>query len=890
VDHVDGGAVTDVAAAPVATEAQIRRLTQNWLPKARVGQVLAIRARPQWTAPELLEIEGYSVRVVPCPSPLAMRAALTDQVEGERLVVLTDCDEESLGLGLLAHCATLHPVSIEPWELVRTQFGVTDLDPALVKEGRWLAEALIEHAPAQGWPPVTGTVLTRSHALQNLSAALLSLDAGDLDSAGILQWTTRSVDVVRYSALPKGLRTGVAAWLSEAAGAPARWAMVCVDAGNGTDAIPLGLLARLLWAPDVPASTAVTAARVRVENLLGGTQPSPADASSWGEAAQAWVERAIEGADQLVAQMLDRAEDIARAVRADFLLVRSDLLPAALTARLHDFADKLRAALAKPRTAELAAVELALRVLRRHQLAVTGHCVALAEMAIRLLRWLATPDSAPPLTLAEAVARYVTSDGWVDRARRAVWAGDPDPYLASAYRDLHAAVDTRCTAHDQQFAALFAQVTSANTPPGSMLLVEDVLGRVVLPILDTKRRVLLLVVDAMNVAASTELVQSATQQGWIELTPGGGPRVGVLAALPTVTQVSRASLFAGRITIGQQAEERAALAAAVRYDARLLHKAELRAGSGASLAPSVIATLNDSSVGLVAAVVNTVDDALDRSEPGTTEWTTQTVRAVRDLLAHATDRVVVLLSDHGHIVDRGPEMELRPDHSGGARWRLPDPSAGEGELLFAGPRVALGDGRVVLPWRETLRYAPRKAGYHGGASPAEAVIPLTILTASGDTGIPGWAGAPVASPSWWREPVVPSVTADVPAERGTLFDVEPASPPSAEGRPEVPLLVSTLLASETYRRRRKFVGRAALPDDRVAALLSALVAARGRARIESVAAEAGIPAHRIHLTITALRRLLQVEGYPVLDVDPDGQTVVLDQRLLREQFQLGREP
>lgn len=335
------------------------------------------------------------------------------------------------------------------------------------------------------------------------------------------------------------------------------------------------------------------------------------------------------------------------------------------------------------------------------------------------------------------MARHVTIDGWVDRARRLVWAGEPDPHLASAYQVLHAAVHTRRTAHDQQFATLLAQATSADSSPGGMLLVEDVLSRVVQPILDTKRRVLLLVIDGMNVAASTELVQSVTQQGWIEMTPAGGPRVGVLAALPTVTQVSRASLFAGRITIGQQADERAALAAAVRSGTRLLHKAELRAGSGASLDPSVTAVLNDPSVRLVAAVVNTIDDALDRSEPGTTEWTTQTVRAMRDLLAHASDRVVVLLSDHGHIIDRGPEMELRPDHSGGARWRLPDPAAGEGELLFAGPRVALGDGRVVLPWRETLRYAPRKAGYHGGASPAEAVIPLTVLTASGDTGIPG---------------------------------------------------------------------------------------------------------------------------------------------------------
>lgn len=130
------------------------------------------------------------------------------------------------------------------------------------------------------------------------------------------------------------------------------------------------------------------------------------------------------------------------------------------------------------------------------------------------------------------------------------------------------------------------------------------------PILDAKRSVLLLVVDGMSVAASTELVQSITEQGWIELTPGGGPRVGVLAALPTVTQVSRASLFAGRITVGQQAEERAALTAALGADTPLLHKAELRAGSGASLEAPVIAAVADPSVRLVAAVVNTIDDAL----------------------------------------------------------------------------------------------------------------------------------------------------------------------------------------------------------------------------------------------------------------------------------------
>jgi hypothetical protein len=881
--------VTDPSALAIATEAQVRRLAQDWLRKARDGQVLAIHARPQWTGSDRLEIDGNTVKVVACPSSLAMRAALVDRSEGERLVVLTDCDEETLGLGLLAHCAKQHPVSIEPWELVRTQFGVADLDPALVKDGRWLAEALIEHAPPDGWPPVTGPVLTRGHALRSLSGALLGIPATELDGAGILQWTTRSVDVVRYAALPAGLRTGVAAWLGETAGPSARWTMACVDAGNGTDAIPLGLLARLLWAADVPVSTAVTAARVRAEVLLGGVQPSSKDATAWGEAAQAWVERAVEGSDrQLATRMLSRAEEIAHALQAESLLGRSDLLPAALTARMHDFADRLRTALSKPTTSRVSDVEASLRSLRRHRLAV-GDRATTAEMAMRLLRWLVMAERAEPVNLAEAVAQHATEDGWVDRARLDVWAGDSDPYVADAYRLLHVAVDARRAKHDLQFATLLAHATSADIAPGEMLRVEDVLARVVRPLLDAKRHVLLLVVDGMNVAASTELVQSITDQGWVELTSGGGPRVGVLAALPTVTQVSRASLFAGRITVGQQAQERDALASAVGSEVRLLHKAELRAGAGASLDPTVIAALEDETVRVVAAVVNTIDDALDRSDPGITEWTTQTVRAVRDLLAHAKGRVVVLLSDHGHVVDRGAEMELRSDPSGGARWRTADKPAGESELLFTGPRVALGEGRVVLPCVETLRYAPRKAGYHGGATPAEAVIPLIVLSASGDAVLPGWAGAPVAAPSWWRGPlsgtVVSGVSA-VPSAQDTLFDVVPISP-AQPTTGQAPPLVSALLASDIYRERRKLAGRTALPDDRVAALISVLLAAGGRVRIDSLAAESKIPAHRIAPTIAALRRLLQVEGYAVLDMDPDGQSVVLDERLLREQFQLG---
>ncbi|WP_281188172.1 BREX-2 system phosphatase PglZ [Micromonospora nigra] len=222
-------------------------------------------------------------------------------------------------------------------------------------------------------------------------------------------------------------------------------------------------------------------------------------------------------------------------------------------------------------------------------------------------------------------------------------------------------------------------------------------------------------------------------------------------------------------------------------------------------------------------------------------------------------------------------------------------------MAVSGSRVALGGGQVVLPWREDVRYGPRKAGYHGGASPAEAVIPLLVFSRGDDRVVPGWEGAPVASPDWWREPIIAEngtmrarvnaamkrvpVRAATPPE--SLFELdtaqayEPAALEPVRARPD---LVDALLSSERYAHRRD--ARLSLPDQRVAALLQTLLANGGRATLETLAARSGVPAHRITGTVTVLRRLLQVEGYPVVTLDADRRTVHLNRELLVEQFEL----
>ncbi|ATL66674.1 BREX-2 system phosphatase PglZ [Nocardia terpenica] len=890
----------------------VRRKIEGWLTESEKEKdsrhVLALRARPLWQEEPLQQVGGTRVRIVACPTPLVARAAINDRAEDEKLVLLTELTDAELGDGLLAHVSLSQIRSVDRWDLVKQMFHVVNYDPTLADSamggGRWVADALARYAPPDGWPTPTGTFLTRDHALRCLAAQLLGIDRDRLDSAGLVQWTTDAPRVLQFSQLPPDVIDGISTYLTEITGSLAVPAMSAVRAGHGIEVIPLGLLAAALW-PDQPSSavgTEIAVARTRSEPYFGGTRLTGEQAKALRTASEAWVLREIDidaEAPHAAQRMIANAEELAKKIDAVDLLRSSDLLPTAFTLRLRDFAAALRRAVkAKQLTrAALEDVHRELAAVERHRGAGNRRRVETARMAVRLLRWLATPDALPPRTLFDALLRQVREDGWVDRARLDVFAGDADLQVAEAYRLLHHTVNSKRARHDREFAELLAADTAIDAEPGELLRVEDLLVRIVDPIL-AHRRVLLLVLDGMSVAAATELAESITRSGvWLELTRGGRSRTGVLAALPTVTEVSRCSLLSGRMAVGQASIERKAFTA--RYPKGvLLHKGSLRAGAGNALDPEIVAALGDADTPIVAAVVNTIDDALSQGDPGTTVWSAENVSAVADLLAHAHDRVVILVSDHGHVVDRGPDAIDLPSPAKENRWRPVGSPVVEGEIAIRGPRVGLGDGHVVLPWREEVHYGTRRAGYHGGASSAEVVIPLLVLSAGEENAIPGWSGAPVASPSWWREErtgtvvlaaradgkISPESADDIPA----LFEVTPEVP-AVQGNSTLPNrspLAESLLSSETYRRRRGT--RAPLPDDRVAALLDVLVARGGRATLETLAAQAGVPAHRIAGTVTALRKLLQVEGYPVVEMDPDGQTVKLDRDLLIEQFGLER--
>jgi hypothetical protein len=215
------------------------------------------------------------------------------------------------------------------------------------------------------------------------------------------------------------------------------------------------------------------------------------------------------------------------------------------------------------------------------------------------------------------------------------------------------------------------------------------------------------------------------------------------------------------------------------------------------------------------------------------------------------------------------------------------------------------DGRAVLAVDEHLRYGPLKAGYHGGAAPAEAVVPVAVLVPGAVPEDVSLHLAPPQEPAWWIDPVAPAdpVPAPPPAIAAprrtveyrrrpqdpapTLFDEPDSEPAAAVPASDVQgsLVPAAVLKSAAYTAQKKIAGRVSVTDEQVRGLLGALVAAPGQRLVPAQAAAAlAVSTVMLRGAVLHVQRLLNVEGYAVLRVDADGATVVLDEAMLREQF------
>ena len=889
---------------------------------------LGIHTAGRWTSNPIQTDGDQLYCIYQCDSPMAMRLALRETTEpNAKKVLVTNLEDRELGDDVLMRLHRRKLYSIDNWQIVRSLFQASAVDPRLTNAHMsWLADALLEIIPSDGYPPARGGFLDSETVWSWLLNQLLGLDAQMPDLTTLLKWSTTPDGIARFQQLAPALRDGAIEWLGDRAGTVAKLVLRSFENLERPDAVAIGLAGGVVFHRSAAGRLDKATGKFE-ERFLGGQAPDDTVMVRWNAAATEVV-RSLQHTDsRLYRQIVQRADDILREVQADNFAYLSETLPLSFEQRLASFGQRLIDGISK--SGSMDALREAQQAVRAHDLIHReSRCWERAQMAVRLMRWLAdrrSKNRVRPRSLGEAATDHLREGGYVDWARLALRAGDPVRDLSEAYSALFDEV-TCCREEDARaFAELLKDWTAAGSQSQDVLPVEQILEQIAAP-LAAAAPILVIVMDGMSVAVCRELLADVTRHEWIALCEEGRADVRPgLAMIPSVTEVSRTSLLCGQLRQGSANEERTGFAehpallakSKSGYPPILFHKASLQDSREAVLAADIRREIESTRRRVVGVVVNAVDDHLLKGDQIDVRWTRDEIKVLPMLLQEARQagRLVVLISDHGQVLDH---QTVGRQCDGGERWRFDDGQPAADEIQFSGTRVLLPEShRLIAPWSERVRYAGKKNGYHGGVSPQEMVIAISVLTATEDCP-DGWDFAAVDLPSWWLDDSSSASVAKVESaprkpkkKSGVLFDLDESEQegtplpdgrgskktveprPSGSGAAEplpIAAWIRSLLASAILSEQKRLCGRAMPADDKLAEFLAALDGRGGKMTSTALAKALQLPAFRLNSFVAVMQRVLNVDGYGVLLRDQASDSVELNRSLLSEQFALEEGP
>lgn len=834
------------------------------------------------------------------------------------------------------------------------------------------AYLLAHHADLGARPGLSVVgVLSRRQLWELFLAAGLGVDTGGaLALDALLAWGARDGrgPQVRIELEARGgsaLRAELLEELRRALGPLGPVAWQAWERGEGRRLLEYGLLFEVVRAVDDAAvrlwlrMVAAPALGLPVDERL---EPTVAELGRATGSALRWLQRSDEGIARVRA-VVQGAEQHLAAVEPELRphVTKSLWLPSAAERLLAELGAALTALADAPGGDRLTAARASFERLGRHRaFDDPAQRVRLerAEMALRLGAWLCAPNhdvyatSTASFADVEALGRWYTEEGgFLDWARRAARGGASDAFGAGV-QAIVARVDELRRGLDLRFARALAAWLDAGRPSAAVLPIESAVESLAEPFLAerSERKLLVLLMDGMAWSQAVQLLAGLAPSGWgpVRWRPAvstGARRASgvaayaglyppVLAALPTVTDVSRAAFFAGaRMPTGKatpptsaDAERWAHHSTARRFDRT---PCLLLRGTGhnpdGSASPLALSRIADDEQRVVAVVINAIDASLKGDTQAHAAWHPEDIRSLHELLnaAERAGRSVLLASDHGHVPgDCLTEFVPSPE-PGGARWR---PLTASNEALNPEFEVRVPASQVWAPPGATAvallandrhRYTTQAhAGEHGGVTLAEVLAPCILI---GRDAAPGLALADDPSlevrahhvPEWWLYNV-PKAPARRPSKKPSRPRVpaaavqlplapprHPVSPPATQPEAltlappaEVAVPVTAAGASTVSEAALRITERLldneafklGLPGsplrERLLRALQYLWDSSGEVEAQGLASAVDLPVLRVPGLVAKLGQVINIDGYAVVRTEPGGAGKVRFQREL----------
>jgi len=893
---------------------QLRSLVEDKWQRDLDAVAVGLHVAQSWKLPKVVEFDFGKAEVVRADTVFQVREALLDAERSKgRIILLTKLRQGDLGNDVVARLARSRLFAIDHWASLCSLFKAKELDPSICEAS--LAEALLECAPADGYPPVSAGVLDAGTVWRATCRHVFEMGEREPDLVMLLLWATNKATSARYLNVSEVLRGNLRQRLVSNLGEAADSILRFVDCQTGADALALAVVCQVVFGEG--QDVVLDAAAARMEHYHNN-KPIP---KLVGRALSRIANDAIADIDRtddprFAQEHLQMADELLKQFRCEDHAYRSRLTLLGYEQRLNRFGNQITATLANLNQEAIRRCEELQADIAAHRRAKIGQRMeqlSRTEMALRLLRWLAAP--VPVATSFSEMANVYRNElAFVDWARESICRGEDVADLTKAYQQLDEAVLARREQFNQVFAKSLADWTSIGSTFKDVCGVEEVLSQFVAKIAAANNRVLLIVLDGMSWAVCHELLGDIRNEHWFEATLDESSNLPapIVATVPSVTSYSRASLLSGELIKGDQSTEKRnfeANAALKQVCGRnppvLFHKKEVTEGARGIVGEDLSKAILSSNNKIVGVVFNAIDDRLSSAQQVREDWTINRISPLGAVLKLARDsgRVVILASDHGHVWHR-PKAKLCSGDSG-SRWRSDTGDIHEGEITITGNRVREENGRrsVIVPSVETIYYGRQQNGYHGGATPQEMVCPLVILMDRTST-YSGLVQCEYPKPEWWLAPPVASAIVQEPQFKIVkpkkpvgLFDdqmeldAKPVTRPVKSKPVPQPTAIPAawldrLFASTGYKDQKDFVRRHAPEDDLVRRCLASLDSSGGIMTPAAFSNVADIPAARLDGLIARIQRLLNVDGYEILTFSRSENRIELNVPKLKRQFDI----
>lgn len=899
----------------VLTEKQLAAQLTTWKRKLvkENPAYYAVKTDLPYSGSDTITVDKDAFRVRHCRSDLEARQVLAESQDPEaKAVLLFNIPHDKLGVDLVCRFAARRLLSIDPAATLKALYAAKTVDPRITRN-RELVEALVEKA-ASGQGIVTPAGVLEADFAWSILLGREDLKNDRPDLIRILEMSLEDALWTPIDTLSDSLKREFFRWVGERSGKAVEMVSAAVVDQKTAPGLlmPIGLCLGSLFS-DVKdgLENLRTQARTRMESYLAGQVIDTASASVWHQNALALLGglspsqlRALGG----------NVDDLLKALKADELAVSTPLSRRGLDERFAILSEAILSFLRRKDLNGLPEMRAAMANIESHHLAKLEDFqgrVQQAQMVVRLAVWTkGEPAAGANRSLKSLSKNYLDDSSYADQALMEIADVSESSSMGKACAKVRQLASTKRIEEQRRFAeaaAAWFQESTHEEVPG----VEQVIKTFVAP-LASKAPVLLLVMDGMSCPVFNELMEDLRLRGWYAIACPNQPHT-VLAALPSVTAISRKALFHGKIdhtdsrTEGVAFRDHPALAGvSQKKKPKLFLKGDLSEPGSAGLSPEVVNALADQNQQVVGILLNVIDDQLSGSEQLRVRWKIATIRHLAEILEQAAEsqRTVILTSDHGNIIELNQSRKLGEGSGTADRYRfgegLLDP---ENEIHVSGQRIeqATGKPSVIAAATERIRYTSKKTGYHGGCSDREMVVPIAVLQSGMVEEQPeGWDFVERAVPDWWCILEQP-----VPAERPEPTITKPVRPrkkkkaDEEQGIMELPLQLDTddiedagwiplLLSCTVFKEQWKGLGHTSPKQSDVRAFLDILHRHGGVVPAAILSRELGFSPMRLRGMLAQLKRLFNVDGYGILSEEQETGRIAFDLPLARKQFDMER--